>query len=106
MAGTCSGAGFGLVQRTAAGVDQRLIDDWVGHTTEEMRRRYRHLIPSVQESKRSGRYSGMNRLIQSRCDDVRARDENTPVARRSGGRGARRGLGFEPSCEALGEILI
>jgi integrase len=30
------------------GVDQRLIDEWVGHTTEEMRRRYRHLYPSVQ----------------------------------------------------------
>jgi integrase len=29
-------------------VDQRLIDEWVGHTTEEMRRRYRHLYPSVQ----------------------------------------------------------
>jgi integrase len=28
----------------AAGVDQRLIDAWVGHTTEEMRKRYRHLI--------------------------------------------------------------
>ena len=24
----------------AAGVDQRLIDEWVGHTTEEMRKRY------------------------------------------------------------------
>ena len=33
----------------AAGVDQRLIDSWVGHTTEEMRRRYRHLIPSVEK---------------------------------------------------------
>lgn len=33
----------------AAGVDQRLIDEWVGHTTEEMRRRYRHLIPSVEK---------------------------------------------------------
>ena len=32
----------------AKGVDQRLIDDWVGHTTEEMRKRYRHLIPSVE----------------------------------------------------------
>lgn len=32
-----------------AGVDQRLIDDWVGHTTEEMRRRYRHLVPSAQQ---------------------------------------------------------
>lgn len=33
----------------ALGVDQRLIDDWVGHTTEEMRRRYRHLIPGQQQ---------------------------------------------------------
>jgi integrase len=33
----------------ARGVDQRLIDDWVGHTTEEMRKRYRHLIPSVEK---------------------------------------------------------
>ena len=30
------------------GVDQRPIDERVGHTTEEMRRRYRHLYPSVQ----------------------------------------------------------
>ena len=29
--------------------DQRLIDEWVGHTTEEMRRRYRHLIPSLEQ---------------------------------------------------------
>ena len=32
----------------AAGVDQRLIDAWVGHTTEEMRKRYRHLIPNEE----------------------------------------------------------
>jgi integrase len=32
----------------AAGVDQRLIDAWVGHTTEEMRRRYRHLLPTQE----------------------------------------------------------
>jgi integrase len=31
------------------GVDQRLIDEWAGHTTEEMRRRYRHLLPSTQQ---------------------------------------------------------
>jgi integrase len=30
------------------GVDQRLIDEWVGHQSEEQRRRYRHLYPSVQ----------------------------------------------------------
>jgi hypothetical protein len=33
----------------ALGVDQRLIDEWVGHTTEEMRRRYRHLLPGQQQ---------------------------------------------------------
>lgn len=30
------------------GIDQRLIDEFVGHSTEEQRRRYRHLYPSVQ----------------------------------------------------------
>ncbi len=29
----------------AAGVDQRIIDEWMGHQTEAMRRRYRHLFP-------------------------------------------------------------
>jgi integrase len=33
----------------AKGVDQRLIDEWMGHQTEEMRKRYRHLIPSTQQ---------------------------------------------------------
>lgn len=32
----------------AAGVDQRLINEWVGHQTEEMVRRYRHLFPDQQ----------------------------------------------------------
>jgi integrase len=31
------------------GIDQRLIDAWMGHQTEEMRKRYRHLIPSQQQ---------------------------------------------------------
>jgi integrase len=30
-------------------VDQRLIDEWVGHQTEEQRKRYRHLLPSMQQ---------------------------------------------------------
>jgi integrase len=30
------------------GLDQRIIDEFVGHSTEEQRRRYRHLYPSVQ----------------------------------------------------------
>ncbi len=32
----------------AAGVDQRIIDEWMGHQTDEMRRRYRHLFPQQQ----------------------------------------------------------
>jgi integrase len=32
----------------ARGVDQRLIDDLVGHQTEEQRRRYRHLAPDLK----------------------------------------------------------
>jgi integrase len=33
---------------TSRGIDQRLIDEWVGHRSDEQRRRYRHLYPSVQ----------------------------------------------------------
>jgi integrase len=32
----------------AAGVDQRVINEWMGHQTEEMVRRYRHLFPDQQ----------------------------------------------------------
>ncbi len=32
----------------ASGVDQRLIDEWMGHTTDAMRKRYRHLRPDLQ----------------------------------------------------------
>lgn len=31
------------------GVDQRLIDAWMGHHTEEMRERYRHLFPNQEQ---------------------------------------------------------
>jgi len=40
------------------GVDQRLIDSFVGHTTEEMRRRYRHLYPSTQQSVMAAVFDG------------------------------------------------
>jgi integrase len=30
------------------GVDQRITDDWMGHQSEAMRRRYRHLFPDQQ----------------------------------------------------------
>lgn len=32
----------------AMSIDQRIIDEWMGHQTEEMRRRYRHLFPDQQ----------------------------------------------------------
>jgi integrase len=32
------------------GIDQRLIDSFVGHTTEEMRKRYTHLFPSAKQA--------------------------------------------------------
>ena len=32
----------------AGGIDQRIIDDIVGHTSEEMRKRYRHQTPAVK----------------------------------------------------------
>ena len=31
------------------GVDQRIIDSFVGHCTDEQRRRYAHLYPDVQQ---------------------------------------------------------
>jgi Site-specific recombinase XerD len=31
------------------GTDQRFIDEWVGHQTDEQRRRYRHLTPTSQK---------------------------------------------------------
>ncbi|MCA9194136.1 MAG: tyrosine-type recombinase/integrase [Planctomycetales bacterium] len=31
-------------------IDQRIIDAFVGHTTDEMRQRYRHLFPNIQHS--------------------------------------------------------
>jgi integrase len=34
----------------AQGIDQRLINAWVGHQTEEMVRRYQHLIPDQQRA--------------------------------------------------------
>jgi integrase len=38
----------------AAGVDQRIIDEFVGHQTEEQRRRYRHLLPDVKQKALDG----------------------------------------------------
>jgi integrase len=34
----------------AKGIDQRMIDEFMGHQTEEQRKRYRHLFPNQQRS--------------------------------------------------------
>lgn len=34
----------------ARGIDQRVIDSWLGHQTEEMRKRYRHHFPDQQQA--------------------------------------------------------
>jgi integrase len=34
----------------SAGIDQRMIDEWMGHQTEAMRKRYRHLFPRDRRS--------------------------------------------------------
>jgi hypothetical protein len=38
----------------SAGVDQRIINEILGHHTEEMERRYRHLLPRKQEHALNG----------------------------------------------------
>ena len=40
----------------AAGVDQRIIDEFVGHQTDEQRKRYRHLIPDVKQKAIAGAF--------------------------------------------------
>lgn len=34
----------------ASGVDERMIDEFMGHQTEEMRKRYRHFFPDQTQS--------------------------------------------------------
>ena len=41
----------------AAGVEQRIIDEFVGHQTDEQRRRYRHLAPNAQREAISGAFA-------------------------------------------------
>ena len=34
----------------SSGTDQRLIDSWLSHSTEQQRKRYRHLFPQTQQT--------------------------------------------------------
>jgi integrase len=38
-----------LSAMASKGIDQRIIDGFVGHQTDEQRRRYRHLYPDVKQ---------------------------------------------------------
>jgi integrase len=40
------------------GIDQRIIDAWSGHQTEEMRRRYTHLFPDSQQQAMKALFNG------------------------------------------------
>jgi len=51
------------------GTDQRFIDEWVGHQTDEQRKRYRHLWPSSQEE-------AINRIFGSTATN---REDGHPV---------------------------
>lgn len=43
----------------SAGVDQRFIDEFVGHCTEQQRKRYRHLSPNVKQQAIFGVFGGL-----------------------------------------------
>lgn len=51
----------------AVGVDQRVIDEFMGHQTEEMRRRYRHLFPAVRKAAIMSVFGNDNNLFVSRA---------------------------------------
>jgi hypothetical protein len=54
-------AGHSFISNCAAkGVDQRLIDHWVGHTIEEMCMRYRHLVPDVSKAALLSMFGGVS----------------------------------------------
>ena len=43
----------------AKGIDQRIINAWVGHLSDDMVRRYRHLLPDQQRSAIAAVFGGM-----------------------------------------------
>jgi hypothetical protein len=45
-------------RKAPKGVDQRMTDRWVGHQTEEMRRRYTHLFPDAQREAVASVFAG------------------------------------------------
>lgn len=49
----------------AGGVDQRIIDEWMGHQTEEMRKRYRHLFPDQQREALESVFGNFENSVKS-----------------------------------------
>ncbi|HML30326.1 MAG TPA: site-specific integrase [Hyphomicrobium sp.] len=56
----------------SVGVDQRIIDEWMGHQTDEMRRRYRHLLPEV-------RHEAIQKLLPDGALPTTGEVANAPV---------------------------
>jgi len=66
----------------AQGIDQRIIDAWVGHQTDEMRRRYTHLFPdSEQKAIRSVSSPSDWILLSSSCEIIHSREFPRPQSR-------------------------
>lgn len=57
----------------AAGVDRRVVDELMGHTTEAMRKRYRHLGPPGRSARSSSRWCSRRRAAAARRVDGDAR---------------------------------
>lgn len=49
----------------SAGVDQRLVEEWAGHMSADMSRRYRHLYPSTQQAAIQGVFGQAGRKGRS-----------------------------------------
>ena len=70
------------------GVDQRLIDDFVGHQTEEQRRRYRHLLSIDAKGSDSGgvRLASEHSLFQKLGESRQSASNNSCLEVREGQR--------------------
>jgi integrase len=67
----------------AAGVDQRVIDEFMGHTTEAMRRRYRHLFPKNRRAAIQS-FSLENGALAAGAAATSPSAERAPVAKEGG----------------------
>ena len=64
----------------AAGIEQRVINEWVGHQTIEMVRRYRHLFPSRQQEAIASKTSTEATILHCGCVGARHLKSSTPYS--------------------------